>query len=503
MNDNGECGCGRIHEERRSIGKHPIIEWKRYQHERADEQQLREWWRKYPKANPAVVTGTISNVLVLDHDEVIETASHATLAAKSGSGGLHLFYQLDGKGYPSKNRVAEKLDVKCEAGYVILPPSIHQSGGHYEWLNNLPIAKITPLVEALFVNQLAVRSGTGVVHYEGTRDDTTVIEIGRLFARGLGPQEVWEEIQRYNQEWNFPPLSLQQLKEKVVSIWKSEGPKRLEQRNKKQPEPPSSRLVFRTTGEMLDRYGGREQTWIVNKWLPSNTCCIVSAPPETYKTWVMMDLAISISTGRPFLGRYPVERTGRVLIVQQEDNYEFIMDRLMQLSDAGEIDEETFKLYQEPDIHWLDGKNLTIDNEDSMNQLEAFIVEKRPLVAIIDPMYAFIPLADDYGAGAAKLINSRLKRLRDMYGVTFILVHHTSRSAVRSEASGGRKRDSMWGSQFLNAALETGWHLRCKEEGGKVLDIYRHSKMGGHQPEVQVRWLIDDERATMYVLEDP
>ena len=48
--------------------KKPFIKWEKYQHKRATEKQIREWWKRWPDANPAIVTGEISGVDVGDVD---------------------------------------------------------------------------------------------------------------------------------------------------------------------------------------------------------------------------------------------------------------------------------------------------------------------------------------------------------------------------------------------------------------------------------------------------
>jgi hypothetical protein len=52
----------------RVTGKQTLVAWKPFQEAAADREQLRSWWRRWPKANPAVVTGRVSGVLVVDVD---------------------------------------------------------------------------------------------------------------------------------------------------------------------------------------------------------------------------------------------------------------------------------------------------------------------------------------------------------------------------------------------------------------------------------------------------
>lgn len=50
------------------LGKRPIVRWRAYQDDLPTEKQLYKWFSRWPKANLFVVTGAISNIVVLDVD---------------------------------------------------------------------------------------------------------------------------------------------------------------------------------------------------------------------------------------------------------------------------------------------------------------------------------------------------------------------------------------------------------------------------------------------------
>jgi hypothetical protein len=52
----------------RVTGKRALVPWKPWQEAAADPEQLRAWWRRWPRANLAVVTGRISGIVVVDVD---------------------------------------------------------------------------------------------------------------------------------------------------------------------------------------------------------------------------------------------------------------------------------------------------------------------------------------------------------------------------------------------------------------------------------------------------
>lgn len=138
----------------RSAGKHPRIKsWTG--HASADPETVRGWWRRWPDANIGVATGGRSGIVVLDLDgpEGIAAAKRMatphggmprTLMARTGSGGVHLFFRWD-PARPLGNRVAlvPKVDFRGEGGCVIAAPSLHRSGRRYRWA----LPEGTPAIE--------------------------------------------------------------------------------------------------------------------------------------------------------------------------------------------------------------------------------------------------------------------------------------------------------------------------------------------------------------------
>ena len=50
--------------------KRPIkgFAWKKYQAMNPTSEEIKEWWNKWPEANIGIVTGSISNLCVVDFD---------------------------------------------------------------------------------------------------------------------------------------------------------------------------------------------------------------------------------------------------------------------------------------------------------------------------------------------------------------------------------------------------------------------------------------------------
>lgn len=226
--------------------KKPLVSWKEYQSRLPTEEELEEWWTKYPDANVAIITGKISGLAVVDADSQVgmewidKHCTKTTVYSKTGKG-KHAYYL-----YPYhtdiKNavRIAPDVDVRGEGGYVIAPPSIHANGTKYEWIfssdgfDDMPEFEPVNGFKSLFPNQkteggnlnvnlsnvktTANTSTTDGVE-KGSRNNTLAQKAGKWAKAGLE----FAEIELLAKQWNKtnkPPLGESELKATLRSIWK-------------------------------------------------------------------------------------------------------------------------------------------------------------------------------------------------------------------------------------------------------------------------------------------
>lgn len=164
----GACSCGRPCA---SPGKHPRLS-RGLLAASTHQAKIQGWWARWPDAHIGIRTGPAPHgggIWVLDLDAGTDAEARveqaereaapspasqapwrATLAARTGGGGLHLVYPfgprlvawLDERGLtlPSRQGIGGKgLDVRAgdaeggSAGYIVVAPSGHVSGQEYEW----------------------------------------------------------------------------------------------------------------------------------------------------------------------------------------------------------------------------------------------------------------------------------------------------------------------------------------------------------------------------------
>ena len=164
IDPNGCCSCGQ--EGCASPAKHP---WLRHglKEASADPADARVWWTRWPAANIGVRTGEVSGIWVLDIDprnggdddladlELEHGELPPTLQVATGGGGRHYYFKAPAGGM-SCGKLTAGIDIKGEGGYVVAPPSNHESGGSYQWVDRE--ADILPAPDWLLIRpkQVAV-----------------------------------------------------------------------------------------------------------------------------------------------------------------------------------------------------------------------------------------------------------------------------------------------------------------------------------------------------------
>ena len=122
--------------------KKPIQKWQEFQERIATEDEIRGWYKWLPNSNVGIVTGKISGITVVDVESGGDISKwRETFTVKTGGGGYHLYYKYC-EGVRNGARVCELTDIRGDGGYVVAPPSIHQSGNKYEVVKRVPLAEL-------------------------------------------------------------------------------------------------------------------------------------------------------------------------------------------------------------------------------------------------------------------------------------------------------------------------------------------------------------------------
>jgi hypothetical protein len=496
--------------------KKALVKWKPFQTRRAEPEEVQRWWKEFPDALVGIVTGEISNLVVVDIDpkhggdaDTWAKRQPSGLRANTRSGGAHFYYSYPegGRVRNSAGRIAKGIDVRAEGGYVVAPPS---SG--YSWASRgkAPVYRDEAPREEVRAErtdsgeQWLARLLKGVG--EGERDDACSRLAGYYLKKKVPQDVVIQTLLNWNQ-LNDPPLSEADIYKTVESVARTAGSRIRVIDNGNRSDTNDDGNAYPIVGftDYMARHGGHSTDWLIKDWLPLQTVGLVVSPPATFKTWLLQDLAVSVSTGLPFLGQFPVERPGDVLFMQQEDYHGQIASRFgLIASRRANIplpkmvgDRLSFTVPPRIPIHLHEHRSFRFDDSDVVDAWIQQIERIKPRLVILDPLYS-AGSVQDFMAGTAREM-FLFKSIRDAFGTTFLIAHHT-RKSVREPGSPGQpnqvnaapspEREDTWGSQFLNAWLETGWQLRKRDELGSA-SILRHFKAAQNAQTSKITFHID------------
>ncbi len=228
----GACTCPRGRD-CSSPGKHPHI---RAWQEKATTNvaTIRDWWKRRPSGNVGVAAGAESGVVVLDIDAKSggEDSLDALIAERgplphtpevlTGGGGRHLYFQHPGGNIPnSAGRLGPGVDIRGEGGFVVAPPSKHQSGKSYEWEASSHFEDVLPApIPAWLIDFLRPvaggqsRSDSPDVPNRiprGKRNPTLFSMAGTMRRRGLDAEEIQGALLVANAKRCDPPLSDEEI----------------------------------------------------------------------------------------------------------------------------------------------------------------------------------------------------------------------------------------------------------------------------------------------------
>ena len=303
--------------------KQPAILWSEFQRRHPTDTEIEKWFADGANHNIGIVTGSVSGLAVvdLDGDEAVKFArAHGfspSPLVKTGRG-YHVYYSYrEGTRNFQKRDNLPGIDLRAEGGYVVAPPSIHESGVQYEWvkgkgLDDLEMAELPGIVLAEKPEQQktplrALYQGVS----QGQRNDTLTRLVGSWANDKLTFAECLENALLWNSR-NDPPLPEREIERTIKSIFEkhqrelSNCPVYIykDSWDNTDNNEKSSTYEFDIskalrTGSELRNLNITVQ-WAVDKIIPLEAITLLSARGGMGKTTIALQLGTAITKGTTF-----------------------------------------------------------------------------------------------------------------------------------------------------------------------------------------------------------
>src|SRR5438093_647942 len=185
---------------------------------------------------------------------------------------------------------------------------------------------------------------------------------------------------------------------------------------------------------------------------------VIGGAPKVGKTWLALDIAVSVATGTPALGCFPVSQPGPVLLYGAEDAPADLRARLAAIAAARGLG------LGDLDLGLIVAPTLRLDAARDRARLRATLDRYRPRPLLLDPLVRLHRI-DENSAGEMSAVLGELRALQRAYQLAYqlalalVLVHHLRKYAGARGAGGQALR----GSGDLHARGDSNLYLRRRD----------------------------------------
>ena len=166
-------------------------------------------------------------------------------------------------------------------------------------------------------------------------------------------------------------------------------------------------------GELEDPEIGHR--WLVEPLWTRAAVGFIGGVPKLGKTWLGLDIALSVATNTKCLGRYAVAEPGRALVYLAEDHPSVVRQRLQGLCRHRHLE------IAGVDLHVITAPALRLDLERDRDRLTETVRRMKPKLVLLDPLIR-LHRVDENSAGDVSGLLAYLRELQRASDIAIIVV---------------------------------------------------------------------------------
>lgn len=225
-----------------------------------------------------------------------------------------------------------------------------------------------------------------------------------------------------------------------------------------------------------------DERWLVRSVWSEQAVGFIGGAPKCCKSWLGLDLAVSVASGTPCLGRFEVERAGPTLVFLAEDSLPQVRRRIEGLCRHRRLEIDAL------DLHVITAATLRLDLQADQQRLDATLAKLRPAMLLLDPLVRMHRLDENSAADISGLLGL-LRHMQRQHEVAIAVVHHMSK---RSRAQLGQ---ALRGSTDLHAWSDSAAYL-VRRRGQLRLGLEHRSAAAPDPFDIE---LVTDERGDAHL----
>lgn len=227
--------------------------------------------------------------------------------------------------------------------------------------------------------------------------------------------------------------------------------------NKRHPVPDrasdalSSTLPVQPACQLPVR--SEENRWLIEALWSLGGVGLIGGEPKTNKSFLALDVAVSVASGTPCLRHFPVRHPGPVLLFAAEDALHIVRQRLEGICAAAGVS------LQSLDVHVITAPSVRLDQNLDCDRLKRTVEQLRPRLLILDPFVRLHRIDENISGEVAPLL-AYLRELQREHDLSVMLVHHAKKGGGRIRAG-----QALRGSSEFHAWGDSNLYLRrCNQQ---------------------------------------
>jgi RecA-family ATPase len=193
------------------------------------------------------------------------------------------------------------------------------------------------------------------------------------------------------------------------------------------------------------------QEWLIDSLWGKSAVGLIGGQPKCCKSWLGLDMAISVASATPCMGKFQVKSPGPVLVFLAEDGCAAVRNRIEAICSHRGLDINLLDLYA------ITEQTIRLDLAGDQQRLEATLKTIRPKLLVLDPLVR-LHCGDENSAADISLLLGFLRQLQRTYNTAIVLVHHASK---KHRAQPGQ---ALRGSSDLHAFGDSNAYLTRKDD---------------------------------------
>jgi hypothetical protein len=187
--------------------------------------------------------------------------------------------------------------------------------------------------------------------------------------------------------------------------------------------------------------------WLVDTLWARAGVGIIGGAPKCCKSWLGLDLAVSVASGTPCLDTFHVHESGAVLIYMAEDTAPVVKQRLLGLCCHRALDLAALP------IGVITAPSVRLDQPHDQRRLSETVRRHTPRLLLLDPFVRLHRINENQAGDVAPVLGY-LRELQRAHDLAVVVVHHARKNG------GSQGGQNLRGSGDFFAWVDTALSLR-------------------------------------------